>query len=512
MDSDNLDGSPSKRRQYRAYNLITVLAMSFGSLSFGYSNNIISTTFGQPTFIKYFELDTRSNATELKGVMNGGYHAAAFIGVLFVGSLADRWGRKVAISVGALLTLIAGAGLAGSVHVAMFIVFRFVSGAGSSILLAGVPLWMNEVVPAANRGVLVDIHGAVFQFGFAVASWVGYGFYFLTTKSMDAWRPPLAFQCLPPIITLSIIYWLPESPRWLLMRGRVDDARSILLRSHTASEAQIELDRIQAQMSVDRTLNNSYIHMFRKASYRKRCLLAIGTCMMANCSGILVINNYGPTIYGSLGYDSEKQLLLSAVWSTFGIFCSFCGFLFVDRLPRPRLLTMGLSGCVVCLIVLAAMIANYGSSQNFVALKASVAMIFIYEFFWCGVLSGTQFVYCGELFPSHLRAKGLSLGVAGINLANVIFLTVAPTAFANIGWRYYLVFIILSGISAIVIFFVWPDTRGVPLEEIAALFGDYDEISEPHALQQDVQVVPQVEYGASKEVSTHHEVAVKSLE
>jgi MFS family permease len=123
-------------------------------------------------------------------------------------------------------------------------------------------------------------------------------------------------------------------------------------------------------------------------------------------------------------------VLLSAIWSTFGLICSFAGFLFVDRLARPRLLAMGLGGCVCCLIILAALVANFGQSHNFPALKTSVAMIFIYEFFWCGVLSGTQFVYCGELFPSHIRAKGLSLGVAGINLANIVFLTVAPTAFA----------------------------------------------------------------------------------
>lgn len=139
--------------------------------------------------------------------------------------------------------------------------------------------------------------------------------------------------------------------------------------------------------------------------------------------------DYGPTIYSSLGYDSNKQLLLSAVWSTFSILCSVAGMGFVDKMSRPRLLTLGLIGCTVCLIVLAALVANISASPNFPLLRAAVTMIFIYAFFWSGVLSGTQFLYCGELFPSHIRAKGLSLGVAGINLANIVFLTVAPVAF-----------------------------------------------------------------------------------
>ncbi|RFU26560.1 hypothetical protein B7463_g9775, partial [Scytalidium lignicola] len=442
--------------------------MSIGSLSFGYSNNIISTTLAQPTFIEYFQLHTRSNGTQLTGVMNGGYHAAAFIAVLFVGTIADKWGRKVAISVGAALTLIAGAFLAGSMNVAMFIVFRFVSGAGSSILLAGVPIWMNEVVPAKERGALVDLHGVVFQFGFALSSWVGYGFYYMTNKTIDAWRGPLAFQCLAPIILLIIIYWIPESPRWLLMNDRYEEARKVLLRSHSDEEATVELAHIQAQMAIDKTLDRSYLHMFKKPSYRKRSLLAIGTCCMANCSRILVINN---------------------------------------KLSRPRLLMTGLTGCMSTLIILAALVANFKDSTNFPALRASVAMIFIYAFFWSGVLSGTQFVYCGELFPSHLRAKGLSLGVAGINLANVVFLTAAPTAFANIGWKYYLLFIILSGVSVVVIGLKWPDTNGLPLEEISTLFGDDDEVYRDDLKAEETQLETTNELSKSDGKAEHHEVS-----
>jgi len=85
-------------------------------------------------------------------------------------------------------------------------------------------------------------------------------------------------------------------------------------------------------------------------------------------------------------------------------------------------------------------------------------------------------VYIGELFPSHLRAKGFTLGIAGITLMNVIFLEAAPTAFANIGWKFYLLFIFLSTFSAIIILLFWPDLRHKPLEEIAAIFGDDDEL------------------------------------
>ncbi|KAK5017023.1 hypothetical protein LTR60_002122, partial [Cryomyces antarcticus] len=118
------------KREFNFYNLFMVLAMSFGSMGYGYSASIIATTLAQPTFIKYFELDTRSDATSLISTMNGLYQAGGLLAVFSISWFADTWGRKAAISASAVITLVSGALLAGSVNITMFIVFRFTSGAG----------------------------------------------------------------------------------------------------------------------------------------------------------------------------------------------------------------------------------------------------------------------------------------------------------------------------------------------------------------------------------------------
>lgn len=167
----------------------------------------------QPSFLKYFELDTISDALSLISTMNGLFQADAFFGSIGIDIVADRWGRKMSIIVPSFLVLISGACLAGSRNVGMFIAFRFSSGMESWWLLGSIPIWMSEVTPSKNRGVLVDCHSAVLLFGYCAASWVGAGFYFCHLVANNQWRAPLGFQCFPMTVVLCLMYWLPESPR-----------------------------------------------------------------------------------------------------------------------------------------------------------------------------------------------------------------------------------------------------------------------------------------------------------
>lgn len=176
------------------------------------------------------------------------------------------------------------------------------------MILSAVPIWMNEVVPPKNRGAFVDLHGASLLFGYALSAWVGLGFYHLHAPGNNVWRAPMgtsppnlasqsipltksAIQCLPALLTTILAYVLPESPRWLLMNDRYDQARNNLLKMHSPEEAAVELAQINAQMQIDRHLPNSYWAMFKRPSYRKRSLLAIATTGGIQFSGILVINS-----------------------------------------------------------------------------------------------------------------------------------------------------------------------------------------------------------------------------
>ncbi|TKA74723.1 hypothetical protein B0A55_04043 [Friedmanniomyces simplex] len=366
--------------------------------------------------------------------------------------IADKWGRKWGCAVPCMLLVISGAVMTGSVNIGMFLAFRFFSGAGSFMILAVVPILMNEIVPVSIRGALVDIHGVMLVLGYTIQGWVGFGF----CRDAEAER---------------ILIKLHNDPR---------DPENVI--------AAAEFYQIKKQMAIDRTLGSSWLHIIKKPSYRKRALLAIGTCGIVQCSGVLVINNYGPTLYKDLGFSPVQQLLYPAAWLTFAWGMNAVAMLLVDRFPRPKYMAFGVLGCMSSLIVEAALVATYLGTSNKSALLACVAMFFVFQVFYALCLDGTQFSYLGEVFPTHIRAKGICLGVAMISLMNIIWLQSAPVAFIKIGWKFYLALChvpvaysgeltIYGSIGGILMFLYFPDTNGVPLEEVAAIFGDADEVA-----------------------------------
>jgi len=151
----------------------------------------------------------------------------------------------------------------------------------------------------------------------------------------------------------------------------------------------------------------------------------------------------------------------------------------MDWTGRRPLLMIGVGGCCVSLILEAAMVATYAEtdSGNEAGLRMGVAAAYIFLAFYSVGVDVAGVVFYSELFPNHIRAKGIAMSIAVIALTDLVYLQATATAFANIGWKFYLIFIIISGLGTIFVYFVLPETKGIPLEEMAAVFGDTDDIA-----------------------------------
>ncbi|OQU94412.1 hypothetical protein CLAIMM_00770 [Cladophialophora immunda] len=466
-----------RRRHFKFYTVLVVFFVSLGTCSYGTSAAIISTTLGQPSFFVAMGLND-SNMASLTGAMNSLYYAGGIFGAICHGLIADRYGRKWDIFVGSTFVLVSQALITGSVNPAMFIVFRFFAGWGGFQLVAAVPMWIAEIVPPAHRGMLSDIAPIMINVGYTLTGYVGVGFYFFDSK--DAWRGPMALTMIPPLILCCGIYWIPESPRYLLLKDRYEEAWAIIARLHSDPRdphnefAKREYYQMQRQIKFDASLNTGYKEIFTRPSYRKRAFISIILMVCVMSSGVLTIQNYGVSLYAKLGYDNLQTLLFQTGYTATALCFSIVAMTYVDRVKRNYLIGVGFCGCGIAVILETALTANFLNSDNKAGLGAAVFAFFLYVVFFELCLDGPEFFYHSEIWPTHMRAKGYTLCVAFYSGINIVWLQAAPTAFAHIGWKYYIFFILFAALGAFCAFFIFPDTLHKPLEEVAAIFGDHD--------------------------------------
>ncbi|BCS26797.1 uncharacterized protein APUU_51508S [Aspergillus puulaauensis] len=466
--------------------LAIALPLCLGSISYGYDFSIITTTVGQPTWYAYMGLTLDPTDAELyaytnrmTGTVFGLFSAGAIFGSLFVSWLCDAYGRKMSLLVAALINIVGGALQTGSVHIGMFIVARFVTGFAAAMLVTLVPLYVAEVAPPATRGLLVGQHGGFFLFGYTIAAWVGIGAFFSENAQFN-WRFPLALQVLWPILLCCFLPKLPESPRWLVSKGRTDEAWKVISSLHHDPKdpsqlfAREELLQITSQYEADTAAYGkaTFIDMWRKRHMRKRMLIGSLIMWASQANGAIVIYSNIVGLVTGLGFSASESLLLSAGWITWACVGNFANAWFLDRLGRIRSLLIGISGCVVFVIIEAAIVKNYGASSNKAALAAGVAMLFGFITFYGGFVDTTVYVYCSEIFPTHVRAKGTGWCLAIFFLSTLPFLESSTVGFSTIGWKYYLLFIILPSVNVLLLALFCPETRGLSLEEINGLFGD----------------------------------------
>jgi MFS family permease len=283
---------------------------------------------------------------------------------------------------------------------------------------------------------MVGLNGVNIALGYALASYMGLAFYFVDQGELSntQWRAPLGIALIWPFMMCLVCWVIPESPRYLLMKGRIEEARQVVYKLHARKDdpdeefVRAEFYQMSKQAEVDRTLEPGYLDMFRKPSYRKRTLLAMGFAFIGQSTGVLVLNNYGPTIYAALGFDTLYQLIFQCGWITVGIIGNIIGALIMDFTGRKPLLVMGVAGCCISLILEAAMVASFAEeATNKAGLRMGVAAAYLFLLVYSIGIDVAGVVFYSELFPNHLRAKGLSLSIAVIALTDLVYLQVTAT-------------------------------------------------------------------------------------
>jgi sugar porter (SP) family MFS transporter len=327
-------------------------------------------------------------------------------------------------------------------------------------------------------------------FGFITANWVGYGSQYI--KSNTSWRMPLALQMVPAGLLLIGIQFLPDSPRWLLEVNRDEDARQVVYKIHGSGNkvsADQEFEEMRATIKAEMAVRSSRLSdLWSSPAMLRRTLVAVGVQIMGQFSGINVLNYFGPKMYEGLGITGSKGLLVQGIYGAVGPITNFIFItLALDRIGRKRPLQFGAAAFVVTFSILAAIVASFppppeGSgiretASAAAAHRAGVAMIFLTSIFFSLSFGPVSWVLASEVFPTKTRSIGTSVATCSNWAMNVMISQVSPLGMDNIGWKFYMLFVVLNAIDFSIITAFFPETKGRNLEsEMDEVFGDH-----PHA-------------------------------
>ncbi|KAH0830956.1 MFS sugar transporter [Fonsecaea pedrosoi] len=478
-----------------AYNFMVAAAVTVGSFTYGFNNSVIAPVYGIPAFLNYFGLsaDTDDQRTaSIIGAANGLFFGGGMLGCFTVAWKGDFYGRVRNLQIAAATCLIAAIIQGASVHIAMFIVGRFISGYGSGAIVSLIPTYLSEIAPPHMRGRMVGLAAVGQVTGYAGPAtdaisempvhpgvcWFAFKVRLRALSTRERHVLKAHSIVISPAFILAVSPWLPESPRWLMLRGLHAEAFASLKKlHHTAHDtddilAREEYLQIKKQVNLDILKPRTLWAILKIPSYRRRLFTAMFLEFLYQSTGVLVVNNYQVLLYSNLGLNGSVTLLLYAVYCSWAGVVNFASTYFIDRFGRVKMMIWGTIGSIANIILLMSMIAKYGGTTNKIANGFGVFFLFFYVTWYGFGIDPTIYVYMSELFPTHVRSQGVAMGLASFLGSALVYNEVAGTAFATIGWKYYLVFIAVTLAGLPFLLFCCPETKGLTLEEVGQLFGD----------------------------------------
>lgn len=425
------------------------IIVALGGFLFGFDTAVISGVEQQVQ--ELFSLSSFMHGFTIASALIG-----TVIGALIAGRPADRFGRKPVLLIIAILYFISAIGCAAANNVTTLIIFRFIGGIGVGGSSVVAPMYISEISPAHVRGRMT----ALFQFNVISGILMAYvSNYLLRNVGAEPWRWMLGIEGAPAFLYFVLLFFIPESPRYLIKIGQISKARLVLEKIIKSSvDQQVE----EIRMSLEK-LSESTNKLFSKR-YFKPVSIAFLVAMFNQFSGINAILYYAPRIFELSGLtfaDSLFQSILIGI--TNGIF-TIVGMILIDRAGRKILLITGSIGMSVCL----ALVAKTFYTQNFEGFVLLIYLL-VYIMFFAFSTGAVIWVLIAEIFPNNIRGKGQSLG----SFTHWFFAALVTFTFPVIikevdsgAGHTFMFFSLMMILQAIVVWKYFPETKRRTLEEL----------------------------------------------
>ena len=464
-----------KQKNTLGYVIFMAVVAAIGGILFGYDTAVIS---GTTEIVK--------NQFALSDIKEGWYVGCALIGsiagVLVAGSLSDYLGRKLTMLISAALFSISAIGCAVCGSFDGLVAYRIIGGVGIGIVSIVSPIYISEVSPARIRGTLVSLYQLAVTVGFLLA----YLMNWLIDSNIDpslalntadltlwqkimhteAWRGMLGSETIPALLFFFIIFFIPESPKWLIVNGKLDKASAVLSKIY-ASEAEVKEEIEVTNASLKGETKGKWSDLL-KPGILLAVIVGSAIAILGQFMGVNAVLYYGPKIFSEAGF--ENPMFSTVLVGVVNCVTTVLAVFIIDRVGRKQLIYWGVSGMIICLVAIGAYFAwgqSLGLGNGF------MLTFFLAYVFCCAIsISAIVFVLLSEMYPNSVRGRAMSVAGFALWIGTYLLGQLTPVL---LGWSQAGTFFIFAVMCIPYMLIMWkviPETTGKTLEEIEAYWNN----------------------------------------
>jgi len=458
-----------------AYVIFLAAVAALGGFLFGYDTAVISGTIG-------------SVAAQfgLNDVTTGWYVGCALVGsivgVAIAGKLSDYFGRKIVLLLSAVMFSVSAVGCMFSGSISSLVLYRIVGGFGIGVASVISPLYISEISVARYRGTLVTLYQLAITIGFVVAYLVNYTINEYTSgaegklesvgwwwKIMIAenWRGMLGAETFPALLFFVTLFFIPESPRWLVLKAKEDKARNIFTKIYGTKDANSQITDLNNLVLSEKETNWKILLL---PGFRIALFIGVSLAILGQFMGVNAVLYYGPSIFQQTGLSEGDSLLYQVIIGAVNFGSTILAMAVIDKIGRKKLVYYGVSGMLITLVLIA-LYFTLNKSENIVPQVTLLVLIMLYIFSCAISICVVIWVLLSEMYPAKVR--GLAMSAAGFSLWIGTFLIGQLTPWLMTTLSAAGVFLLFAVMCLPYMYIVWkfvPETTGVSLEDIERMW------------------------------------------